>query len=558
MVRLFTLLLMVAPLFAMGQYRNPLDLDISLAGNFGEIRPVSFHAGIDFKTGGVEGKKIYAAADGYVSRVAVSPWGYGKVVYITHPQLGSETVYAHISRFSGKIADLVRSSQYSRESFSTNIYLTANDIPVKQGDLIAYSGNTGSSGGPHLHFEVREGGVPINTIKKGYYKVADDIAPTIISLYVVRIAHDSTATKHKVVKRYLCEKVGSNYRIKDGASVEMPDGSYLAFEVTDRKNGVSNTFGIYNMAVTLDDNELFGFTIDKMPYTNMRYVNSLKLYPESNSTRNDILRAYRSPNNRLKIYDKIANRGIITHQNIGGGRAVATFTDDTGNSATLNFTLVPSDTQEGSYASPSGDIVEWMYPYHKEDSLYTIEIAEASLLESQRLEVSVDSLSTFHSAVVTVGSSDIPLMKSFKLKLLPKKESMAYKDKMVVVSINSKGGKSALDSSFSGEFLECSPSRFGRFAIAIDTTAPKITPKYNPAEAQQRNIAFKITDDLSGISIFRGLVDGKWVLFDYEPKTNTITYNFDDRITKGGKHTISLVVIDSKNNKKKYNGEFIY
>ena len=136
-------------------FRSPLDIPMSLSGNFGEIRPNHFHSGLDLRTNSREGLNIYAVADGYVSRIKVSPYGYGKAIYITHPN-GYVSVYGHLSAYSGAIAEYIKKAQYEKESFEVELFPAKDEIKVTKGQVIAFSGNTGGSGGPHLHFEIRD------------------------------------------------------------------------------------------------------------------------------------------------------------------------------------------------------------------------------------------------------------------------------------------------------------------------------------------------------------------------------------------------------------------
>ena len=166
-------------------YGKPLDIPIYLSATFGEIRPNHIHAGLDIKTQGVEGKKVFAVADGYISRIGVSPYGYGNVLYITHYD-GYTSVYAHLQRFSGEIAKYVKDYQYKHKKFASQIYPDKDKFPIKKGDLIAYSGNSGGSGGPHLHFEIRHtlSEKPVNPMYFGY-KIEDNTRPLIqgVSVY---------------------------------------------------------------------------------------------------------------------------------------------------------------------------------------------------------------------------------------------------------------------------------------------------------------------------------------------------------------------------------------
>ncbi len=560
---LLTLILaIVVPLISVAQYRNPLDQSPLLAGNFGELRGVSFHAGIDFKTSGVEGKRVYAVADGYVSRVFVSPFGYGKAIYVTHPALGSTTVYAHLRDFSPQLDSIVKKRQYSSQSYRQDIYLKQGQVNVKSGELIGYSGNTGTSGGPHVHFEIREGGLPVNILAKGYYNIADTISPKLFAMFVIEVDSIGGVSTHNVAKRYPLTKTADGYRITSGEKVKISKPSYLAFEITDRKNNVNNTFGTSDMSLEIEGEHIFGYSIDKLSYGKMRYVSTFRHYGLDLKTRNDVIRAYRSPNNKLTFYQGVKNRGIITPSSIDSGESLATFKDDNGNISRVVFTLEKGVTPPPSTQTPKGELAQWMFDYNKYDKDYRVSIASQSLFESIYIESTAtkDPKSPF-SPLVTVGDRNIPLAKSYELEITADSSlSESQLSKALIVSISDSGKKSALSSKVTGRKISAKPSSFGRFRVDVDSLAPRISPMYKPAESQsaKRSIAFKITDDLSGIASYAGYVDGNWVVFEYEPKKNMIEYKFDNHITKGGSHTIKVEVIDGKGNKKSYNGKFTY
>ena len=165
---------------------SPLDIPFYLAGNFAELRKNHFHSGIDFKTQGRTGLPVHSADDGYVSRVSVSPWGFGRAVYVTHPSTGLTTVYGHLEAFSPTIDKRVRAEQYARETFSIDLSFKPDEFPVKRGEVIARSGNAGSSGGPHLHMDVRDtqSGDPLDPLEYYHDRITDNVAPQVRQLAV--------------------------------------------------------------------------------------------------------------------------------------------------------------------------------------------------------------------------------------------------------------------------------------------------------------------------------------------------------------------------------------
>ena len=201
-------------------YINPLDFRLLLSGTFGELRGNHFHAGIDFKTKGVEGQNIYAIADGYISRIKVSSYGYGKALYINHPD-GKTSVYAHLQKFSEKIDTIVKKEHYKREQFEINIFPKANSIQVKQGEIIALSGNSGSSQGAHLHFEIRDTKTehPLDPLDYGF-KVIDNISPILKEIKIFDIDNHDLSSTYKISKKnkkyYTQDTIYSNSKVGIG------------------------------------------------------------------------------------------------------------------------------------------------------------------------------------------------------------------------------------------------------------------------------------------------------------------------------------------------------
>ena len=543
-------------------YASPLNIPLYLAGNFGEIRGNHFHSGIDFKTENVSGKKVFAVADGYVSRIFISPFGFGHALYITHPELGTVSVYGHLSRFSGEIARYALQQQYASRSFSIDKYLQAGVFPVKKGDLIAYSGNTGSSGGPHLHFEIRDGAsqCPMNILAQGVYKIQDNIKPKILSVAIVEVDTLGGVPQHKALSKINTvptEKNGVYKMNQDTLSIRKP--SYFAIEVTDRKDGVpNNTFGITRMKVTRNGKPYFGFNIDKISFATTRYVNTLLLFPETQNTRNDIFRTYISPNNRLDFYIDVAQRGIIKPQTIKETETISIqIWDDTGNEASVCF-HIKADAQYNT--TPVADHTEgipvwWLKGYTYTDSLYRVQIPPRALYESLLLKTHLNSKmsSDTFSPAITIADESTMLQKPVIIAIKGDKVPLELHSKALIVRKNKQGKETSIGGKWNDSYLEASSSSFGIFQITIDTIPPRIVP----GNITSNSITCKATDDLSGIATWKATIDGKWALMRYEPKTASFTHLFSDGIIeKGGSHELIFTVTDGRGNKSSYKQTF--
>ncbi|MDZ7739023.1 MAG: M23 family metallopeptidase [Bacteroidales bacterium] len=289
---------------------SPLDMPLILSANFGELRPGHFHSGVDFKTGGVTGKKVYSASDGYIYRIVVSPTGFGKALYIRHSN-GLSTVYGHLSRFTSDIEDYVKKAQYQRQSFSVNIFPGSDMFSISDGEIIGYSGNSGSSMGPHLHFEVRKtkGEKPVNPIQ--YYDIEDDIRPVISSVAVYPASPTSKVNGKNEKLILKAEKGREHYTAGQGSSVRVSGPVGFGINTHDYVNNSWNRCGVRIINLKVDDRLVYSHTIDEFSFAETRYINSHIDYEEKMRSSSNIQKTFREPNNMISTYNHLINNGII-------------------------------------------------------------------------------------------------------------------------------------------------------------------------------------------------------------------------------------------------------
>ena len=322
----------------------PIKPPISLSGNFGELRPNHFHSGLDMRTGGHTGVPVHAVADGYVTRVAISPTGYGRAVYINHPN-GITTVYGHLERLMPRLERYVRRIQYKREQFAVNLTIPRDSFPVKQGDVIAWSGNAGSSGGPHLHFEIRDTQTqrPQNGLK-WHFPITDNIPPKMISLY----AYSFPSTGVYEDKRYPTVYYSSAYHLKGNPILKVNGPTAFGIQAVDYLNASWSKCGIYSAQLIVDQDTIFGFRISDISFTETRYVNSLADYAERERYGRWVHRLFRQPGNKLDIYTVDKNNGIVnfTDDKIHNVKVITA--DAYGNQSTLEFQVksTPPDSTQ--------------------------------------------------------------------------------------------------------------------------------------------------------------------------------------------------------------------
>ena len=530
-----------------------MDIPVYLSATFAELRTNSFHAGVDIKTQGVEGKKIYAVADGYVSRIGVSPFGYGNVVYITHND-GYTSVYAHLQKFNKAIGDYVRDYQYRNKTFSASIYLSKETIPIKAGDFIGYSGNTGSSGGPHLHYEIRhtKSEKPVNPLYFGL-KVADDVRPNIKGIAVYPVDDESTVEQKNQPSYFNVEGKKAAYVLKDKPYV-YANGS-IAFGInTDDQVGTSpNRNGPYTYELYLDDELSFKFECDSFSYSEPKYINSLIDYKRFKEKENRFVRTEVDPFNKLSMYVK--KNGVVKVDEGDTVDVRFNIADYAGNVSVASFKLVGTAPVEVEQPSRSR-------------SQYFVK-ADGSLNNQINLEgfqVSLEKGTLFRDTWMNTGSSDAKgccsrcyrfgdftqaVFKLFKVRIKPdakwagnKKLFIAYFDGNGKVS--SLGGKLCDDG-----FVETTTRSLGQYALKIDSIAPVIKVlnfKENDTITSSNTLKIKITDDMTGIDSYNIYADDAWLLGKYDAKYDLLYYEVDSHL-KNGKSCIKIVVKDAVGNK---------
>ena len=282
-----------------------------LSGTMGEMRGSHFHGGMDIKTGGRTGLRIYAASDGYVSRIKVDGGGYGNALYVAHPQLGTTTVYGHLKNFNDDIANYVLKEQYKRKRFSVDLFPEKDLFKVKKGDIVAISGNSGSSAGPHLHFEIRDKYQrPINPLGHGFSEIKDNISPTVQKIALKTMNKNSRVSNQFGFFEFTPSRVKNEYTINKTIEVYGEIGILLMGY--DRLNDASNRNGIPNLTMTLDEKEVIDITINKIPFSKNRNILCYRDYAIKSQENKSFQKLYVDDGNELNIYDTDENRGIIS------------------------------------------------------------------------------------------------------------------------------------------------------------------------------------------------------------------------------------------------------
>jgi len=531
-------------------FRQPLDITPpALAGSFGEIRANHFHSGVDFRTNQREGYPVYAVADGYISRLRVQNSGFGQALYINHPN-GFTTVYGHLQRFAPKIATIVKNLEYEKKSFEIDEFPDATLIPVHKGEIIAWSGNRGSSGGPHLHFEIRDTKTE-ETINPQFFGIIipDNIPPVIHGLYVYRL---NGKTFNENTPKQAIGISGANGSYKTVAPISLTGEVGFGIVVTDRHNGLSGTNGVYSIELEVDGKKVYTSALERFAFENSKAINSHIDYPTYLNTKRSIQKSFVEPGNPLKIYSGLVNSGRISFNDGASHQLRYIITDSKGNTSVLPFTVNAGVATATVPIVLSGTI----YPYNKTNEFTTDDIRVFFPLGTLYSDLNFTykkfpkPTGNAWSAVHQIHNRYTPLHIGFDISIKADQLPENLRSKALIVNANgsSQGGF------FDNGYVKARPKNFGSFYIAIDTIAPRISP-VNISEGKSMaglsKIILKISDNLSGIKSFDGYIDGQWVLMEFDAKTATLWHSFDER-TPSGKHSFELVVTDMKENTRRY------
>lgn len=545
---------------------SPVKIPLLLSANFGELRVDHFHSGLDIKTQGVTGKEVVAAESGYISRISVSPGGFGNALYISHPS-GYSTVYGHLDRFVPEIEDYVKSQQYERKSFTITLFPSAEKFPVKQGELIGYSGNSGSSGGPHLHFEIRksESEKPLNPLLFNF-SITDNISPVIEKLAIYPVTSQTMINGRNSAKKINVSGGHGNYYITSGNDITISGPAGFGIKTYDLLNDSYNRCAAYSIELTIDSNQVFKYVMDGFSFSESRYVNSHIDYETYQRENIYIERMFVLPNDRLSVYKDLVNRGIFNFNDNKEHNVQVIVSDADNNRSSLAF-KVKSESENLHGKTEAIDKSLKVMPYNRtnrfiSDNIY-VAIPAGALYDTlyfsyKKSPATSEMLSDLH----IVHNKFTPVQKAYSLSIKPTIIPHGKESKMLIVQLGDDQAKTAVSSTWSGEYLSAQVLSFGNFYIGIDTIPPVIaanglTPGVNLSGKKELRI--NITDDLSGIKSWEPEIDGKWALFEYDQKNDLLTYKFDEkRITKGTKHHFSLTVTDNKDNSGSYNCDFIW
>jgi len=526
-------------------FRNPLGITNYLAGNFGELRSNHFHSGIDIKTNQKEGYNVYAVADGYISRINVSPRGYGNAIYIDHAN-GYTSVYGHLQKFNDVIEKYTRDYQYKNETFSVEIYPKKDELKVTSGDIIALSGNSGGSGGPHLHFEIRDTKTeePINPFLFGF-DIPDTSAPLINGLYVYPINGNVNGKT-------------TRQAVSSGTTVSASGKIGLGIKTYDKQNGADNLNGIYQINVFVNDEPHFTYTNERLNFNTVRAINCLIDYEDRMKNNSWVYQLFLSAGNPLEMFSNVKNSGIL---DLEEGKEYAIrieVLDYAGNKKEAKYKLIGKTPPTETPSNADEVIFRWNKEnYFKQDGV-EISMPKGTIYEDLKFKFRKTENGKFE-----IHDYNVPVHAYYTLAIEPQGIPTAQLDKVVFKLEYKYQGKWKTDyipATYKNGKAIAEVRDFGFFSIVTDDTKPVINPvniKENSTFTASKSVVrFTISDSESGIKDFAAYVDGKWILTNYDQKTRSLTIDLQKEGITAGKHQLELKVWDEKNNTATYTANF--
>lgn len=518
--------------------RSPLDIPLLLSGNFAELRRNHFHSGIDFKTQGKTGLPVHAVDDGYVSRISVSPWGFGRAVYITHPSTGLTSVYGHLEAFSPAIDKAVRDEQYSRETFSIDLTFDSSRFPVKKGDVVGMSGNAGSSGGPHLHLDIRDTSTedPLDPLEYFRSRIKDAVAPEVrqLAIYPVNggIVENSTSAV---------------YRQPDGTLSFTAWGDIVpGIKAYDRMSGTSNIYGVKYLTLLQDGDTIYNRVMDRFSFDDTKAVHTIINNRDLVDKSTWIMTTRVPQAHPLNYMIDARNNGIVTINEERPYKFTWILRDEHGNTSRKSFT-VTGKRKLGELPVSEGQLSLWDADNVIETEKTYLEIPAGALYDNEFITVKETSSGDYFSDIVEIGDEAIPLSKGLTLSLQLDTDTLADKSQYCLVKLN--GAKQVAQPTRYADGTLTSPLKsFGKYAVTVDRKPPVITPVSRERWKPSGIIKFKITDNLSGVESYRGEIDGHFALFELDGKTATISFKLDKERFPGNSHEIKIIAVDGCGN----------
>lgn len=559
MKNLIFILLISSSVYSQSEYpqdyfRSPLDITLVLSGTFAELRSNHFHSGMDIKTQRKTGLKVYTAAEGYVSRIKISHYGYGKALYITHPN-GYTTVYAHLKKFSPKIEAYIKDCQYDKESYEVEVFPNKIELPVNTDEVVAFSGNTGGSGGPHLHFEIRDNAErPINPMLFGI-DIKDNKKPYVSAVYAYPKNKNSFINgKNKRFPLRLIPLKNGDYKIeKISAYGDIGFGvvSYDKQDLAPNNNGVSNISSYFN------GNKVFEMDFKRFSFDETKHLNRYIDFELWKTKKTRSQKLFVEKNNLLSMFKNVVDNGYIKVEDSTSSVYNIEIKDYASNTTEVTIPILGKlKTVEETTKTESTEkqLVKNQETTVLKEGLATVTFYPNTVYDDVLIDFKVNCDS------VLLHKDVLPVQKNFVINYDISQYKDIDKSKLFIARLYGYYKKpSYVGTKRKGDTLTARSKIFGTYTLASDTVAPKIKPLNFTNKkwlSKYRYLKLKISDDLSGISKYRATVNGKWILMEYDYKTNTLTHDFNDNVVTYTENNLKLIVTDNVGNSSTFEATF--
>ena len=525
-------------------FTPPFDFPIIFSGNFGEIRANHFHGGLDFKTGGTIGKPVRALADGYISRIRVTH-GSGYVLDVTYDN-GYSTINRHLSAFVGDIARRIEDLQYEKESWEVEITPAPDEYPVKAGQIIALSGNTGYSFGPHLHLDMIETATDeyIDPLPFFMDKVKDKTAPRAEGIMLF------PQPGKGVVEGKQTRRAFPAHPTKPITAWGLIGAGIRAYDYMD---GVQNKYGVKTVILEVDGEEVFRSTVDRFAYEENRYINSW--------THGQYMKSFIEPGNHLRmLHASNGNRGLVDINEERPYRFVYTLSDALGNTSKVCFTVQGQKTTIAPVEHREKYALKWDKVNYLQEPGLELVIPKGMLYDNVLLNYSVRADSGDIAFTYQLNDTRIPMHDACDLRIGLRRRPVEDMTKYYVAGVTARGGKYRIGGKYEDGVMKVRIRDLGTYTVAVDTVPPVITPVNQAQWGRTGKIIFKAKDKETGINTYRGTIDGKYALFG---KPNSISGNLvceldPKHVEKGGKHVVEMTVTDGCGNCTTEQFEFVW